>query len=281
MNPRHRHRFWKDSQFFSSNPGCDSRNRFGVGGLIFAGLTGLGIFAALPAMTQTAPTVPATPGETQPSPGSTGTETGPAPSPSPQPSPGLDRTAPGSPTPLGPSPQTPSPSPRPPIGPTPAPTPQATPSPTPRSTRNVPLSQLLQQGASVGPFQTLSRAIQTAGLTNTLETQGGRYTIFAPTDAAFAALPAGTVEQLLQPANRAVLARLLAYHVVPQELRSNQIRTGSLSTLGGGIAVRVDGGRVIVNNGSVIQADIEAANGVIHAINRVLIPPQLLQELNQ
>lgn len=112
--------------------------------------------------------------------------------------------------------------------------------------------------------------MQETGVSSAL-VEGGRFTIFAPTDAAFAALPPGTLDRLLLPQNRALLTQILAYHVAAGELRSSQIRTGGVRTLGGGIAVRVIPGRVIVNDGSVVQADILASNGVIHAVNRVLL----------
>ncbi|MBD3881495.1 fasciclin domain-containing protein [Phormidium tenue FACHB-886] len=142
------------------------------------------------------------------------------------------------------------------------------------------MSNLLQQVSQTGSFTTLAQAVQAAGLDTALQNQGGRYTIFAPTDEAFAALPPGTLEQLLQPANRDLLRQLLSYHVVSGEVRSNQLRTGLVDTLGGGIAVRVTPERVIVNDGSVVQADIPAANGVVHVVNRVLIPRELRQQLS-
>jgi uncharacterized surface protein with fasciclin (FAS1) repeats len=123
------------------------------------------------------------------------------------------------------------------------------------------------------------RLVQSAGLTNALRAQGGNYTIFAPTDDAFAALPAETLAKLQRPENRVLLGRILAYHVVPQQLSSSQIRTGTLRTLGGGLAVRVSNRQVFVNDGSVIQPDIRATNGVIHAVNRVLLPREIRQQL--
>jgi uncharacterized surface protein with fasciclin (FAS1) repeats len=149
----------------------------------------------------------------------------------------------------------------------------------PATTANKPLGQLLQQASRQGTFNTLAQLVQSAGLTNALRSQGGNYTIFAPTDDAFAALPAGTLAKLQRPENRALLGRILAYHVVPQQLSSNLIRTGTLRTLGGGLAVRVSNGQVFVNDGSVIQPDIRAANGIVHAVNRVLLPREIRQQL--
>lgn len=184
--------------------------------------------------------------------------------------------------------QSPSPSPTPsptptsipaPIpSPTPTPIPAPAPSPAPINTRNLTVTQLLQQASSAGQFTTLEAAIKAAGVGNAIR-PGERVTIFAPTDAAFAALPPGTVEKLVEPKNRALLARILSYHVVPRELTSKQLRNGNLKTLGGGVAVDVSGGRVIVNDARVVRADLLASNGVIHGINRVLLPREIRQQL--
>lgn len=148
------------------------------------------------------------------------------------------------------------------------------------TTNNQYLTDLLQQVSQVGSFNTLAQAVQAADLNGALRANGGRYTIFAPTDEAFAALPQGTVEKLLQPENKAILQQVLAYHVVPTTLTSSQLQTGGVDTLGGGIAVRVTPDRVIVNDGSVIRSDIQAANGVVHVVNRVLMPAELREQLN-
>jgi uncharacterized surface protein with fasciclin (FAS1) repeats len=138
-------------------------------------------------------------------------------------------------------------------------------------------TELLRQISQAGSFKTLSQAVEAAGLSNTL--QGGRYTIFAPTDEAFAELPQGALEQLLRPKNRGLLQQVLAYHVIPAELASGQLNTGGVNTLGGGIAVRVTPERIIVNNGSVIRPDIQTENGVVHVVNRVLMPSELRQQI--
>ncbi|HIK16180.1 MAG TPA: fasciclin domain-containing protein [Leptolyngbyaceae cyanobacterium M33_DOE_097] len=128
-------------------------------------------------------------------------------------------------------------------------------------------------------FKTLTQAIQAAGLTDLLSEEGP-YTVFAPTDEAFAQLPDGALQFLLLPENRDLLRQVLAYHVVPREVASNQIKTGAIKSIGGGLAVRVTSdNRVIVNNASVIQPDIQANNGVIHAVNRVLLPETLQRQL--
>lgn len=133
---------------------------------------------------------------------------------------------------------------------------------------------LVQVASSNNSFTTLVQAVKAAGLVNTLS-GGGPYTIFAPTDRAFAALPAGTVELLLRPENKKLLQRLLTYHVVSGNLTANDLKTGGLKTLGGGLAVLTNGNKVIVNDASVTQANIQASNGVIHVVDRVLMPRQL------
>lgn len=127
-------------------------------------------------------------------------------------------------------------------------------------------------------FDTLVQAVQAAGLADTLSGEGP-YTVFAPTDEAFDNLPDGALDALLEPENRDLLTEILTYHVVPDEVTSDELETGVVDTLNGGLAVRVDPGQVIVNDASVINPDIDASNGVIHAINRVLIPTSTRAEL--
>lgn len=141
---------------------------------------------------------------------------------------------------------------------------------------------LLAQTSSVGSivdvaandddFDTLVQAVEAAGLDDTLA-EGGPFTVFAPTDAAFDNLPDGTLDALLRPENRDLLTDILTYHVVPDEVPSDELETGGLDTLNGGLAVQVNPDRVVVNDASVVRPDIDANNGVIHGINRVLIPP--------
>ncbi len=137
---------------------------------------------------------------------------------------------------------------------------------------------LVQLAQESGSFTALLQAGQAAGLLDTLAGKGP-YTVFAPTDAAVAALPQGVVAAALQPENKELLRQVLLYHVVPGRVTSSQLKTGTVKTLGGGVAVRVTGDRIIVNNGSVTQANIQASNGVAHVINRVLIPPQIRAQL--
>jgi len=128
-------------------------------------------------------------------------------------------------------------------------------------------------------FSTLTKAVQAAGLVQTLKGDGP-FTVFAPTNDAFNNLPPGVLDALLRPENKDLLTKVLLYHVVPGRVTSNALRTGSVETLNGGVAVNVSPERVVINNASVVQADVPASNGVVHAINRVLIPPGLVAELN-
>ncbi len=124
-------------------------------------------------------------------------------------------------------------------------------------------------------FTTLVAAVEAAGLAETLNA-AGPYTVFAPTNEAFEALPAGTVEKLLKPANKEALTKILTYHVVAgEEIMSSDITAGKVATVEGEkIDITTDGG-VKVNGITVVTADVEASNGVIHAIDGVLIPPDV------
>ncbi|MGB7431354.1 MAG: fasciclin domain-containing protein [Ahrensia sp.] len=133
------------------------------------------------------------------------------------------------------------------------------------------------QGAGV--FGTLIAAAQAAGLDGALA-NGQNLTVFAPTDEAFAALPAGTVETLLKPENKDQLAAILSYHVLPRELASNQLpgRTIHVRTIkaDGDRLLAVDKnahtGAVTVDGANVVTADVRASNGVIHIIDKVMLP---------
>lgn len=127
-------------------------------------------------------------------------------------------------------------------------------------------------------FNTLTQALQAAGLADKLS-QPGPYTVFAPTDEAFNQLPDGALEYLLQPENQEVLQQVLSYHVIPQQVTADEITSGEVVTLGGGLAVDVMEDRIVVNNASVINPNIQASNGVIHAVNRVLLPENLQNAL--
>ena len=129
---------------------------------------------------------------------------------------------------------------------------------------------IVETAREAGTFQTLLTAVDAASLGDTLA-DGGPFTVFAPTDDAFAALPQETVNGLL--ADPPALARVLTYHVVPGRIPSAQIRHDSeQKTVEGGVLMLAVNGGVTVNDATVIQADVEAENGVIHVIDRVLIP---------
>lgn len=124
-------------------------------------------------------------------------------------------------------------------------------------------------------FSTLNTAIQAAGLGATLS-GAEPYTIFAPTNEAFAALPPGTLDKLLLPENKADLQKVLSYHVVPGTVTSADITPGEVNTVEGSpVTLATDGGKVTVGAATVVEADITASNGVIHAIDQVLLPPSL------
>jgi len=123
-------------------------------------------------------------------------------------------------------------------------------------------------------LSTLVKAVGAAGLVETLEGPGP-YTVFAPTNKAFEAL-GGTLDTLLEPQNKAELAEILTYHVVPGELTSSELSDGQkLKTVQGDtLEVRIAGGEVTVNGAKVVTPDVEASNGVVHVIDEVLLPPQ-------
>ncbi|MEG4089810.1 fasciclin domain-containing protein [Microcoleus sp. Pol12B4] len=122
-------------------------------------------------------------------------------------------------------------------------------------------------------FKTLTKALGAAGLVATLQGKGP-FTVFAPTDAAFAALPKGTVENLLKPENKAQLTKILTYHVVPGSVLSTSLKSGDVKSVEGtSLKVAVSAGKVTVSGANVVKADIKASNGVIHVIDKVLMPP--------
>jgi uncharacterized surface protein with fasciclin (FAS1) repeats len=129
---------------------------------------------------------------------------------------------------------------------------------------------IVETAREAGTFQTLLTAVDAAGLRETLADEGP-FTVFAPTDEAFAALPQGTVQVLLS--DPPALARVLTYHVLPGRITSAQIVSNSeQKTVDGRVLTIAVNGGVTVNDATVIQADVEAENGVIHVIDRVLIP---------
>ncbi|HUL90368.1 MAG TPA: fasciclin domain-containing protein [Pseudolabrys sp.] len=134
---------------------------------------------------------------------------------------------------------------------------------------------IVDTAVGAGQFKTLAAALQAAGLVGTLKGPGP-FTVFAPTDAAFAKLPAGTVESLLKPENKAKLTAILTYHVVPGAVKAEQVtKLDEAKTVNGAmVKVSTDHGKVMINDANVVKADIPASNGVIHVIDRVILPPQ-------
>ena len=131
-------------------------------------------------------------------------------------------------------------------------------------------ADIVDTAVSSGQFNTLVQAVQAAGLVDTLKGEGP-FTVFAPTDAAFAKLPAGAIEALLNDKQK--LAQVLTYHVVPGKVTAAQVKPGDVKTVQGqSLRVRSDGGAVMVNNARVTKADIMASNGVIHVIDMVVLP---------
>jgi uncharacterized surface protein with fasciclin (FAS1) repeats len=134
---------------------------------------------------------------------------------------------------------------------------------------------IVDTAVGAGQFNTLAAALTAAGLVETLK-GAGPFTVFAPTDAAFAALPAGTVEDLLKPENKDQLTAVLTYHVVPGNvMAADVVKITEAKTVNGAmITVKVDGETVMINDATVTTADIAASNGVIHVIDKVILPPQ-------
>ena len=126
--------------------------------------------------------------------------------------------------------------------------------------------------AGNGSFNTLVAAVKAAGLVETLQ-GAGPFTVFAPTDEAFAKLPKGTVEDLLKPENKAKLVSILTYHVVAGKVMAADVKTMKAKTVNGqSLDVKLTDGAVTVDNAKVVKTDVAASNGVIHVIDTVLLP---------
>jgi uncharacterized surface protein with fasciclin (FAS1) repeats len=199
------------------------------------------------------PTSPSTPTLT-PTPGSTPTSTT-TPTPSVSPTPGATTT---------PSPTTTS-------TPIPTSTPTPTLSPSPGSASST-KSTVVGIASADSNFKTLTKALKASGLDKKLSGPGP-FTVFAPTDKAFAALPPNTLATLLKPANKQKLISLLNYHIVSGQEKSTDLKAGSVPTLAGrSVTVKVQPSGITVNNAKVVKADITASNGIIHAVDKVLMP---------
>ncbi len=156
--------------------------------------------------------------------------------------------------------------------------PAATPTPVPAPT-NTPMpteapKTIVDVAVADGRFTTLVAAVQAAGLVETLSGEGP-FTVFAPTDEAFAKLPAGTLDELLKPENKQQLTDILLYHVVPGKVMAADVvnLTEAETALGEKAMVKVEGGKVFINEAEVIITDVVASNGVIHVIDTVILPP--------
>jgi uncharacterized surface protein with fasciclin (FAS1) repeats len=131
---------------------------------------------------------------------------------------------------------------------------------------------IVEVASSTEGFSTLVAAVSAAGLVDTLNGEGP-FTVFAPTDDAFAALPAGVLDALLLPENKDVLTQILTYHVVPGQVMAADVTDGEVATVEGQSVTLSTADGVTVNGAKVIQADVVTSNGVIHAIDAVLLPP--------
>ena len=146
---------------------------------------------------------------------------------------------------------------------------------TPTKAQGAQPGTIVEIAAGNPSVSTLVTAVKAAGLAETLSGKGP-FTVFAPTNEAFAALPKGTLDKLLKPENRDELRKVLTYHVVSGDLMAKNLRSGKVATVeGNSVAVKVENQSVSVNNSKVIKADIDAKNGVIHVIDQVLLPPSL------
>jgi uncharacterized surface protein with fasciclin (FAS1) repeats len=133
---------------------------------------------------------------------------------------------------------------------------------------------IVDTAVAAGQFNTLATALQAAGLVDTLKGPGP-FTVFAPTDAAFAKLPAGKVDSLLKPESKAELTAILTYHVVPGKvMAADVVKLKEAKTVNGAmVKIKADGGDVMIDGAKVTATDIAASNGVIHVIDSVILPP--------
>ena len=132
---------------------------------------------------------------------------------------------------------------------------------------------IVETAVSNGSFKTLVAAVTAAGLGETLSS-AGPFTVFAPVDAAFASLPAGTVDTLVKPENKEKLTGILTYHVLAGKVKSTDLTDGMTAKTVNGeeVTIHLRDGKVFVNDAEVVIADVETSNGIVHAINKVLMP---------
>ena len=133
---------------------------------------------------------------------------------------------------------------------------------------------IVDTAVSAGSFKTLVAAVKAAGLVDTLKGKGP-FTVFAPTDEAFAKLPKGTVEDLLKPENKDKLVAILTYHVVPGSVKAAAVKDGlkAKTVQGQEVSFKISGKDVMIDNAKIVKTDIETSNGVIHVIDTVILPP--------
>ncbi len=133
-------------------------------------------------------------------------------------------------------------------------------------------ADIVDTAVQAGTFNTLVAAVKAAELVDVLKSDGP-FTVFAPTDEAFAKLPKGTVESLLKPENKDKLIAVLTYHVVPGKVMASDVKTMPVKTVNGDTAqIKAYGGKVSIDNANVVATDIETSNGVIHVIDEVILP---------
>ena len=138
---------------------------------------------------------------------------------------------------------------------------------------SAPTKDIVETAIAAGSFNTLAAALKAAGLVETLKGKGP-FTVFAPTDDAFKKLPAGTLDDLLKPENKAKLAAILTYHVVSGKVLAADVKAGKVKTVEGADAtIMVMGKSVMIDKANVVKTDILASNGVIHVIDAVILPP--------
>jgi uncharacterized surface protein with fasciclin (FAS1) repeats len=132
---------------------------------------------------------------------------------------------------------------------------------------------IVDTAVAAGDFKTLAAALKAAGLVDTLKS-AGPFTVFAPTDEAFAKLPAGTVDDLLKPENHDKLVAILTYHVVPGKVMAKDVvKLHEAKTVNGKeVKIMTEGGKVMVDNANVVKTNIDCSNGVIHVIDSVILP---------
>ena len=141
-----------------------------------------------------------------------------------------------------------------------------------KASKEMAKSNIVETAVAADDFNTLVAAVKAAGLVETLSGEGP-FTVFAPTDAAFAALPEGTVESLLKPENKDQLIAILTYHVVPAKVMAKGVKAGEAPTVNGKTAtVGISDSGVTIEGANVVATDVVASNGVIHIIDKVILP---------